>query len=230
MIKQLLLNIIAFSILTISSCSKKDDNPVKETSTAKAQFDNSNYGIYKGVFVGSSGVIIININNDNTISATLTVDGVINHFTTTQTVQQIQSTTIDFTNGDDSFTFSVDANGANPSVANVIINGHPKAAMIVLKETSTAMVKCYEGTFEGDDEGTFNAVVSDNLICGLTLSTKYGETFYISGTVSDNKINASGSSGSGAGFSGSISGDNISGNWDNSIANISGTWGGKRTL
>jgi hypothetical protein len=230
MIKHFLLSIIAFSLLAISSCSKKDDNPVKETSTAKAQFDNSNYGIYKGVFVGSSGVIIININNDNTISATLTVDGVINHFTTTQTVQQNQSTTIDFTNGDDSFTFSVDANGANPSIANVIINGHPKAAMIVLKETSTAMVKCYEGTFTGSDGGTFNVVTSSNLILGLALSHTYQLTYRITGTVSNNQINASGSSSSGAGFSGSISGDNVSGDWDNSITNDSGTWSGKRTL
>lgn len=230
MIKHFLLSIIAFSLLAISSCSKKDDNPGKESSIAKAQFDNSNYGIYKGVFVGSSGILIININNDNTISTTLTVDGVTTHFTTTQTVQQNQSTTVDFTNGSDSFTFVAAGNGSVPTITNITINGHPGAAIVVIKETSTAIVKCYEGTFEGDDEGTFNAVVSDNLIRGLTLSTKYGETYYISGTVSDNKINASGSSGNGASFSGSVSGDNISGNWDNSIVNKSGTWSGKRTL
>jgi hypothetical protein len=101
--------------------------------------------------------------------------------------------------------------------------------MLVLKETSTAIVKCYEGTFTGGDAGTFNAVISGSLINGLALSTAYDDVYVVTGTVSDSKINASGSASSGASFSGSISGDNISGNWDNSIAGISGTWSGKRT-
>lgn len=231
MTKQFLFSILALAFLSISSCSKKGDNSGKETEkpSAKAQFDNSNYGIYKGVFVGSSGVIIINIDNDNTITATLTIDGVTSNFSTTQTVQQNQETTVDFTNGNNSFTFSVDENGANPSITNIIINGHPNAAMLVLKETSTAIVKCYEGTFTGGDAGTFNAVISGSLVSGLALSNTYGDTYYVTGTVSDNQINASGSASSGATFSGSISGDNISGNWNNSIADISGTWSGTRT-
>ena len=232
MIKKLFTAAI-LGLLIFTGCSKSKDGEEdtdKDKPAAKAQFDNNNYGIYKGVFVGSSGIIIININNDNTIAATVTIDGLTTHFTTTQTVQQNQSTTVDFTNGGDAFTFVVAANGSAPSITNITINGHPKAAIVIIKETSAAIVKCYEGTYEGDDEGTFNAVVSANVISGLTLSTIYGETYYITGTVSDSKINASGSSGSGAKFSGAISGDNISGNWDNSIAKKSGTWSGKRTL
>lgn len=218
-------------LLLISSCSKKDSNPGKETEkpTAHAQFDNSNYGIYKGIFVGSSGVIIININNDNTVSATLIIGSTTYHFTTNQTVQQNQPTTVDFTNDDNSFTFVVAANGATPAIINITINGHPNAAIVVIKETSTAIVKCYEGTFEGDDSGIFNAAISNNLIKALALSTTYDVTYYVTGTVSDNQINAAGSASSGASFSGSFSGDNISGKWNNSTAGISGTWSGKRT-
>lgn len=231
MTKHFLLSIFTLALLSIASCSKKDSDSGKETEkpTAKAQFDNSNYGIYKGVFVGSSGVIIININNDNTLSATLIVDGVTYHFTTTQTVQQNQSTTIDFTNDGNSFTFIVAANGTTPAITNITINGHPNAAIVVIKETSTAIVKCYEGTFAGDESGIFNAAISNNLIKALALSTTYNVSYYVTGTVSDNQINAAGSASSGASFSGSFSGDNISGKWNNSIVGISGIWSGKRT-
>jgi len=230
--KHFLLSIITFSLIAISSCSKKEDNSDKETEapTAKAEFDNSNCGIYKGVFVGSSGIIIININNDNTIAATLTVDGVTTHFTTTQTVQQGEATSVDFTSSSNSFTFSVDANGANPVVTNINFNGHPSAAIVVVKETSTMLVKCYEGTFTGTDEGTFNVIVSNKSVRGLAFSDTYNITYSVTGTVLNNQITTSGSTGSGASFSGSISGDKVLGSWDNSITDDSGSWSGKRTL
>ena len=225
------LGIITFLLLAISSCSKKEDNPGKETEppTAKARFDNNNYGIYKGVFVGSSGFIIVNINNDNSISASLTINGVKTSFTTTQTVQQNQETSVVFKNGNDSFTFVVGANGSDPIVKDIVISGHPGAAIVVIKETSTDLVRCYEGTFDGDDAGVFNAAVSGKWIRGLAFSTTYNKTDPVIGTVSGNNIDATGSAG-GADFSGSISGDNISGSWNNSIANKSGTWSGKQTL
>jgi len=231
MIKYFLLSVTLFSLLAISSCSKKEDKPDKETEgpEAKASFDNSNYGIYKGIFVGSSGVIIINMHNDNTISATLTVDGVTHHFTTTQTVQQDQATTVDFTDGSNSFTFVVAADGTNPEVTNIVIPDHPRAAVLIAKESSTVVVECYEGTFEGGDAGTFNVVLSGNSIRGLALSTTYDDVYSVSGTVSNNQISASGTTGNGASFTGSISGDNISGSWENSIADKSGSWSGKRT-
>ena len=54
--------------LILNSCSKSDDevttqDNLSQVPIAKSQYDNSNFGIYKGVFVGSSGIIIININN-----------------------------------------------------------------------------------------------------------------------------------------------------------------------
>ena len=61
-------------ILTIcfSSClSVEEPNIIipnfVENPEASELFDTSNFGIYKGVFVGSSGIIIINLNNNTTI-------------------------------------------------------------------------------------------------------------------------------------------------------------------
>lgn len=212
------------------ACSKKDhpsNNNLADTPTAKAQYDNSNYGIYKGVFVGSSGIIIININNDNTIAAMLKIDGTTYNFTATQTIQQSQETTVNFVAGSNTFTFSVSPNGASPVVTHLVINGHPNAAILVVKETSTALVRCYEGTFSGSDTGIFNAIIYNNSVKALVKNSD-NVTEIANGTVSNNQINA-GTITSGATFMGTIEGDNTSGTWANTAANLKGSWSGRRT-
>lgn len=232
MSRNFFLSIVMLLAITVFSCSKKTDKqPTKgdlsDTPIAKLQFDNSNYGIYKGVFVGSSGVILININNDNTISVMLKIDNTPYNFTTTQTIQQNQATTLNFVNGSNSFTFTVDANGANPTITNLVMNGHPNAAILVLKETSKAIVKCYEGTYTGGDMGTFNTVTYNTVIKGLVKSNS-DQTDVVNGKISGNTINA-GTVTTGATFSGTISGNNVSGAWNNSQAGLSGSWSGVRT-
>lgn len=223
---------LLFAALMMLSCSKNNDNDgnsLAETPTAKAQYDNSNYGIYKGVFVGSSGVIIVDINNNSTISATLIVDGVTYNFTTTQTVQQGQPTTINFTSGANSFTFTVSANGTSPVITNLVINGHPSAAILVVKETSTSLVKCFEGNYSGNETGIFNCVIYTNTIKGLSKSTA-NNIYVIDGTVTNGQINAtgSGSTSGGATFVGAVSGNSTSGTWTTGVG-FGGTWSGTRT-
>jgi hypothetical protein len=88
--KRLLLPTTIVTLFFIASCSKNnDDNTQTEKPTAKAAYDNSNYGYYKGVFVGSTGIIAVSIYNDNTLSAYFKVDGADYNFTTTQTVQKV---------------------------------------------------------------------------------------------------------------------------------------------
>jgi len=143
----------SFSIITIAtflfitSCSKSNDYTLSETPTAKAVYDNSNYDYYKGVcvFEGSSGIIAANIYNNNSLSAYVRVDGVDYNFTRTQTVQGGEGVTLNFVSGP-TYSFTVDGNGARPFITNLVINGHPDAAWLIVKETSTALVKCYEGT------------------------------------------------------------------------------------
>ena len=145
--KRCLSTITIAALLFVASCSKSNDNNTQsEIPTAKAAYDYSNYGYYKGVFIGSTGIIVVNIYNDNTLSAYFKVDGVDYNFTTTQSVQQGEGTILNFVSGSKSFTFTVDGNGARPYITNLVINGHPDAAWLIVKETSTALVKCYEGT------------------------------------------------------------------------------------
>jgi hypothetical protein len=219
-----------FAATAFFSCKKSSDgtdNSLAETPVAKVAFDNSNYGIYKGVFVGSSGIIIVNINNNNTVSATLTVDNVTYNFTTTQTVQQGQATTVNFTSGVNSFTFTVSANGANPTITNLIVNGHPNAAILVVKETSTSLVKCFEGNYSGTESGIFNAVIYNAQIKGLAKSGI--NTYTVDGTVSNNQINAGGVTSGGSVFVGTVSGNSIAGTWSNTAVGASGNWSGTRT-
>ena len=219
--------------LILNSCSKSDDevttqDNLSQVPIAKSQYDNSNFGIYKGVFVGSSGIIIININNDNTLTSKLIINGTTYIFTTTQTIQQNQTTTINFVSGSNSFTFSVSANGSNPTFTNLIINGHPNAAIIAVKETSTTLVKCYEGIYSGSETGIFNALIYGNVIKSLVKSST-NSNYSANGSVNNNQISTIGNVSSGATFNGTLNGNRFSGTWNNTQYNLNGTWTGNRT-
>jgi hypothetical protein len=221
--------------LLLNSCSKSDgevtnENSLSQVPIAKSKFDKSNFGIYKGVFVGSSGTIIVNVNNDNTLSATLIINGITYNFTTNETLQQNKDITINFVSGSDSLTFSVSANGDNPTFTNLNIDGHPNAAIIAVKETSTTLIKCYEGTYSGGDHGVFNALIYGNVIKGLVKSSTIlnNPEYTADGTVNNNQINATGNVSIGATFIGTLNGDNFSGTW-NYYNYSKGTWTGNRT-
>lgn len=231
--KQFILGALLFLSLFSISCTNEDthienENNLAQTPEAMAQFDTSNYGIYKGVFIGSSGTVVVNVNNNNAITATLVIDGVMYLFTATQTIEENQVTEINFVNGNDSFTFGVAANGTSPAFTNLAITGHSNAAVIIVKEISTTLVKLYEGTFEGDDLGTFNAIIYENILEGLGYSTLANVGFFANGTVVNNEI-AAGNASTGAIFSGSVNGDAISGIWSNNQSNNTGNWTGERT-
>ena len=234
--KQILKTIFSLlTLLSIFSCSNSDSNGdsnqnLSQVPLAKSQYDNSNFGIYKGVFVGSSGTIILDLSNStNSFTATLIIDGVTYNFITNQTIQQNQTTTINFVEGSNSFTFTVSANGSNPTITNLIINGHPNAALLVVKETSTVLIKCFEGTFSGTYSGTFNAVIYGNIIKGISRETSDENIVTADGTVNNNQINASGNASNGAVFVGNLSSNNFSGTWSRTSDNANGTFTGVRT-
>jgi hypothetical protein len=235
--KNLLLKSI-LCLMTISltiSCTKNDSaedvsQNLAQVPLAKAQYDTSNFGIYKGVFVGSTGTIILDISNTaNSFTATLIIDGIAHNFITNQSIQQNQTTTINFVEGSNSFTFTVSANGSNPTITNLIINGHPNAAILVVKETSTVLIKCFEGTYSGSYSGTFNAVIYGNIIKGIAKATSDVNVVTADGTVNNNQINAIGNTSNGDVFIGNLNGNNFSGTWNNSSENTNGTFSGVRT-
>lgn len=248
MTQKILFRTLFSAILLIISCSKKDNsdnsstNGLSNTPTAKAAYNNNNFGIYKGVFVGSSGNAIINVNNDNTLSAVLTIDGNTSTYTSTQTVALNQASSINFVSGSNSFTFSTSGTGATPSISNINISGHTYAGMSVLKEKSDLLVRCYEGTFTSSGSGgTFNMEVTATAMSGIY--NEIGATIpppKMSGTInSNNQLTGTAATDpqiflpqctyAGTTITGNISADGqtISGTYINCYG--SGTWTGKRT-
>ena len=246
--KKKLLSICLFSaVLIITACSKSNDNTTNSSSgfsntpLAKAAYDNNNFGIYKGVFVGSTGNAEINVNNDNTLKAVLKINGTTSTYTSAQTVTQNQASTINFASGSNSFTFSTSATGASPLISNINIAGHAYSGMSVLKEKSDSLVKCYEGTFTSSGSGgTFNLEIKNNIMNGLY--NEIGATIpppRIYGTVNNNQLSGTAPTDpqiflpqcgyAGTTITGTISadGEKINGTYSNCYG--SGTWTGVRT-
>jgi hypothetical protein len=232
--KRLPFGILIFLSLFIFSCSSNDNinsSVLAEVPEAITQFDNSNFGIYKGVFIGSSGIVVINVNNNGNVSATMIIDGTTYIFTTNEVIQVNQQTVINFTSGNDSFTFSVSSNGTNPEISNLTIGGHPNANIILVKETSAILTELFEGSYAGignsTDVGTFNAIVTGNEMAVLAYSKTNSVFFTLDGIINNNSI--SGVTSTGTDVNGTLNGDNIIGTWSDSQSNENGNWSGTRT-
>lgn len=225
-----LSTVLLASSVFFASCSKSNDNILSDNPTAKASFDHSNYGYYKGVLVGSSGIIAVNIYNNNTLSAYIRLDGVDYNFTTTKTVQGGEGTMLDFVSGNNSFTFIVDGNGERPSIINLVMNGQfdSDKAWLIVKETSTAIVKCYEGRYAGDENGILNTLIYKGEIKGLAKNPDHSGAYEVIGTVSNTIIDASESIDPSAKFKGTVSGNHLSGTWEKA-PDLRGNWNGIRT-
>lgn len=234
----------ALSLLIVAgliSCNKEEDEPnttpppepykcatCTANPEAKAEYDGSSAGVYKGVLVGSSGTIALYLyNSGNEVKALVSFDGQ----NATLTCQSLSSWTPGqpingavFTgtfNGQAiTATFSVGANGQNPQVQ-VNIPGHT-VTVAVYKETSTALVKNYEGSYTGDDNGTFNMTLH---------GSEYSIVISNGGIMVDDLVNGAIDhlTNDNVAVKGSFSGDNVSGTWDDNKGK-KGTWAGKRTL
>lgn len=172
--------LLIFSILfilngtLISSCSKGDGNQeptyacltCASSPDALAINDTSIKGIYKGIILGSTGTISINIQNgNNTITATLVLDGVSVALTSNVSLVDGQPFIAPFTgtlNGNPiSITFSVGLSGSTPTMVSSSIPGHPNAIFILQKETSTSLIEAFEGTYKEDNKtGIFNVIIA----------------------------------------------------------------------
>ncbi len=155
------------STLLFFACKKSaeqtvDKHPpgVPTSAETKSQFDNTSFGVYKGVVVGSSGIIVLKINNgDNTVIGYLTIDNQKDTLTTTQSLVAGQPITNLFFSGRlSSFRLSANADGSNAQISNLTITGHPNATAIVVHENSNRQVLLYEGIFTGEISGRINFV------------------------------------------------------------------------
>jgi len=225
-----------------TSCKKNDSGgnntyacaTCNATPQGNALYDNSANGLYKGVVIGSTGSIKFDINNSNsTISATLVIDGV-----TTVLISQVSappsgtyvSPFFGTMNGQPVMvTFSVNFDGTSPTITSSTIPGHPNATFIIAKETSTQMVRAFEGTYSNslNETGTFNILVSTILKGWKGISKKTGATTTsnIEGSYANNILYwGSGTTTPIA----TITGDTFSGTFNDGNANV--TVNGQRKL
>jgi hypothetical protein len=156
------------------SANKKKDNYTCSSCVIKpeavAANDVSSKGIYKGVLVGSSGTVKFDVDNSgSTITAEITIDGAAAMLTSSVTWVSGQAYIAPFTGqlggNNVSITFSVSAEGSNPSVTAANVPGHPNISFMLAKETSTALIEAFEGTYSTTkpETGTFNLVLSKAL-------------------------------------------------------------------
>lgn len=164
---------IALTIYLIS-CSKNNtpENKGNNNNTAlptkaetKPQYDNTNFGVYKGVIIGSTGIILFYINNeDNVVKCYLTIDNQKDTLTTAAKItlgQPIVNAL--FTGRISSVTLNADANGNNAALSNIKISGHNNVGSYIIHENSTSQVTCFEGKIEGDLQGTLNMIRFGNI-------------------------------------------------------------------
>lgn len=197
-----------------------------ETPDAIAANDNSGKGIYKGLVVGSSGTVKINISNDGSaITATLIFDGQTFNLTTTATYSD--GFEGEFSSGNVSFGFWVNNDGSGFGIYDLVIPGHDGATVQLFKEKSTSLVRVYEGTFRGDANGVFNLVTRDDewLVVAREDDDEDSSGFF--GTLDGGEMTCM-QCGE-VDIIGKISDDTASGSWEGSEGE-KGTWSGKRTL
>lgn len=192
---------------TLSACTETNNEPKLATAPeAKAAYDNTSGGVIKGVMVGSSGVFKFSLKNGNdSIYCAVTFDGVSGKLTTTDLTSWTPGQAISnarFTGKlgatDVVVTLSCAANGSG-IIVNFEIAGHFVIATPV-KETSTFIVKAYEGTYKTTkvsdkslvDEGIFNFVVTNNNIYGTRLSTKHNQSRAIKGVITGTSLDIDG--------------------------------------
>ncbi len=190
---------LASLVIVTSACKKPEDPAVKDDDkkpaenitlavenkpSAKAEDDNKSSGIYKGTFVGSSGTFKLII-QPNDISGIITVDGKTYKLTTDDISSANLGSAInnaEFTDASNTIklTFSVAADGSNPTVA-IVITSHTDVKATVFKETSQHQVKVYEGyTYYTYQEDGIQCIYHLNVLLGrdtlAKAASRYSET------------------------------------------------------
>ena len=158
--------VVAILVSFFTTCDKTDNSfyvspdQFPTSAETKSPFNNTTFGVYKGVIIGSSGTIVIRINNgDDIVKGYLSADNSFDTLSASQSVQLSQPIAdLKFTGKFSSMTLSADADGSHASLSNISINGHDKVAGIVVHENSNLQVQCFEGTFSGGLSGIMNLV------------------------------------------------------------------------
>ena len=226
---KLRIPILLILLFTAFSCKKDDAAPASTfptTPEAQSINDDKSGGVYKGAVVGSTGSIKI-VLQKGVKEIQLTIDGVSKTLTTDSlsswTSGEIVRNAV-FKADDWKVVFNVGATGIGATVV-LTIPGHTGAEAILFKETSKALVRSFDGTYAGSESGTWNFIIRDAELSGISRSTDGQTISTFAGLVNENTITLLT-----IGGSGTISGDDASGTWQGSTADVKGTWVGKRVL
>jgi hypothetical protein len=187
--------------MAFSSCTTND--PIKNLATkpeALAAYDNSSAGIVKGVLVGSTGVFKFSIKNGNdSVYCKVTFDGQTGMLLPTTSMATWQpgtsfAATFSGTIGGVAVSvyFKCNPDGSSPSATFTIPNH--TISVNLYKETSTVLVKGYEGTYKvitiatntEKYNGTFNFIQNNTVVSGTRSGTDGTGTF--TGTVASGKL------------------------------------------
>jgi hypothetical protein len=199
--KILNLLVIVLLFFGLSGCKKDSGSDsgsnIETTPSAVAALNSSSAGVYKGVLVGSSGYFKISIKNGtDSIYCNFKFDGTSAKLTNTSLANWTPGTAITnavfsgIWNGESvSLTFSCSANGTNPTLT-VTVPGHT-VNVSIYKETSTTLVKCYEGTYVVAKQpinlnGIWNFIAIGNIIIGYHSDPESNGV--ITGTISGNTL------------------------------------------
>lgn len=181
--KKIFALLIPSFAIALFACQKSNTTtiPVTELATApetKAQYNNTSFGVYKGVIIGSTGTIVFKINNgDNIVKGYLVIDNTKDTLSTTQTLVAGQAiNNVRFTGRISSMSLSVNADGSNAILTNISITGHSNVAVLIIHENSNKQIFCYEGTYSGNRSGTFNCA---------RVGANNGDTAYVLAKISD---------------------------------------------
>ncbi|MCB9425635.1 MAG: hypothetical protein H6584_01200 [Flavobacteriales bacterium] len=188
-------------LILLISCSKDEVIPIiPEPSllanpVAEKINDERSTGVYKGILVGSTGYLEIKLKHKDTItSALLVIDDKEYRFKTTE-IEKVDGNTyitkLNFESGRNFFSFSVQSNGKNPSISDLFLEDiSTPIETFIFKETSTELVRCFVGTYEGDEKGTFNFLTKGSLVGGLvkqegvtSVNSMYGNLYVEGGTI-----------------------------------------------
>jgi hypothetical protein len=127
-----------------------------------------------------------------------------------------------------SITFSVEPNGAGATITGANIPGHPNAVFELVKETSNALIECFEGTYSTTkpEAGSFNIILSRTLGKWGGIARKNGsnEESDVKGTIVNNEIRGENNK-----KMGTLSGDAITGSFQDDGGSTV-TLEGERTL
>jgi len=105
------------------------------------------------------------------------------------------------------------------------VSGTTAGTFVASKDDSNSAL-AYCGTFAGDDAGVFNFTIVGSGLSGNATTTS-GTSIPLNGTITGSSLTIANPGGGAALATGTRSGDNVSGSWDNG-AGSTGTWTGAR--